>query len=387
MDPAASQPLFQAFDHARTALEHPEQLDGLIGPQIFYAVRAGLDPDALFLETIARAEQIAERQGTKPLRHTRRDPGIYTLHAEQAGESVVLLGGVHGNEPSGVFAILGILHDLKSGACSLKRGSVTLVLGNPDAFVNDERPIGLGDMNRNFPANERLDPDSPLAKRMAQVRSALGPFRSVLDLHSLSADSPPFTLCGRTREGDALLVPTEHVVSLPFSMQRLLKGSIQAFAAQFQTSLALSVECGRHDAPETYLFAYRAAHEFLEGVGVVQREQGAAELPASRRFFGVFHVEQEQQRLRPGESGDFNFAREFRGFDELHKGELIGRYEIQDGSGSTRQFECWAPEDCVIVMPARGENLRGDKYFLARPYVPPAVHVRDFRETSFWPQC
>lgn len=53
------------------------------------------------------------------------------------GPKIVIMGGVHGNEPVGVDAIIEIQKDLTG----LKRGEVTFILGNPQAYLQGIRFI------------------------------------------------------------------------------------------------------------------------------------------------------------------------------------------------------------------------------------------------------
>ena len=124
----------------------------------------------------------------------------------QPGPTLLITGGVHGNEPAGVHAAQRVIEALQKRAPSI-RGRVIALAGNLSALKGGCRFIDR-DLNRGWDqdsitrVNQRSE-DQRLAEDHEQVellecfveieRSATGPMVFV-DLHTSSADGSPF-LC------------------------------------------------------------------------------------------------------------------------------------------------------------------------------------------------
>jgi predicted deacylase len=81
-----------------------------------------------------------------------KDIPMYTLHG--AGRSVLVIGGVHGNEQTSVDVAIGLL-ELLQGNPSLARGRTIAILpnANPDGYERRSRfNANQIDINRNFAA-------------------------------------------------------------------------------------------------------------------------------------------------------------------------------------------------------------------------------------------
>ncbi len=79
---------------------------------------------------------------------------VYELKGEQDGSTLLVIGGIHGDEPGGFFAPA-LLIDLYK----IKKGKVIVVPNlNPDSIVAFRRGI-YRDMNRKFATIKRNDPD------------------------------------------------------------------------------------------------------------------------------------------------------------------------------------------------------------------------------------
>ncbi|KAF4035892.1 Succinylglutamate desuccinylase / Aspartoacylase family [Phytophthora infestans] len=123
------------------------------------------------------------------------------------GPNVTLVGGVHGNERIGVEVLdalrLALLRAAPLSTANnlfprIKRGSVTLVYGNPRAQrIGKRGSEPHADMNRCFPRDLMEIPESKLDLSYEQRRAKeLAPlFASsdlLVDLHSTNKPSPPF---------------------------------------------------------------------------------------------------------------------------------------------------------------------------------------------------
>ncbi|WP_290811923.1 succinylglutamate desuccinylase/aspartoacylase family protein [Halovivax sp.] len=118
---------------------------------------------------------------------------------------VVVVGGVHGDERSGVRA----LRRLREADLDLRRG-VAFVLANPAAIEAGERYLD-SDLNRAFPG----DPDGDREERLAARLCELVDGRTTLSLHGTDAEPTPFALIHSAQEREfelASRLPVPHVV-------------------------------------------------------------------------------------------------------------------------------------------------------------------------------
>ncbi|ELZ01098.1 succinylglutamate desuccinylase/aspartoacylase [Natrialba chahannaoensis JCM 10990] len=112
---------------------------------------------------------------TRLLPDTVHETTLYELTAPEPGPTVIVFGGVHGDERNGIEAA----HDVTEWAPDAGR---LVVVPETDrvAVENDERGGVDGDLNRHFPANQ--DPTSDLARGIWNAVERYDP-DVVLDLH------------------------------------------------------------------------------------------------------------------------------------------------------------------------------------------------------------
>ncbi|PSQ14095.1 succinylglutamate desuccinylase [Halobacteriales archaeon QS_8_69_73] len=127
-----------------------------------------------------------------------------TVHGSGEPE-VAVVGGIHGDEPSGVRAV----ERLRAADPPLERG-VKLVVANPPAVAAGERYLET-DLNRSFPG----DPDGSLEERLAAELCAETDGLPTLSLHATHSTPEPMALLEHGQPGvfelaDSLPVP--HVV-------------------------------------------------------------------------------------------------------------------------------------------------------------------------------
>ncbi|MDE5603908.1 MAG: succinylglutamate desuccinylase/aspartoacylase family protein, partial [Helicobacter sp.] len=79
---------------------------------------------------------------------------LYTLNGEKEGHTLLVIGGIHGDEPGGYFAPA-----ILAQYYTIKKGNVLIVPNlNPDSIMAFKRGI-YKDMNRKFAHISPEDPD------------------------------------------------------------------------------------------------------------------------------------------------------------------------------------------------------------------------------------
>src|SRR6185369_1648509 len=111
---------------------------------------------------------------------------VWRFSGGRSGPRVVVLGGVHGNEVTGVMVVERMRAELDGGALALAAGTLTLVIGNPRAVKLGKRGSEPHeDLNRSFTASslDTKGPDTYEARRARELAPILAASDLVIDLH------------------------------------------------------------------------------------------------------------------------------------------------------------------------------------------------------------
>ncbi|MDO8349497.1 MAG: succinylglutamate desuccinylase/aspartoacylase family protein [Planctomycetota bacterium] len=305
----------------------------------------------------------------------RRELG--TWDCGRPGPTLLVLAGVHGNEPAGVLAVQRVLGRLQELELPVV-GRIVALAGNLRALAAHRRFLDR-DLNRGWGPDAiaaMLQRDAPAAKAedheqrellarfTAIVRTASGPV-VFLDLHTSSAEGPPFLCLADTIDNRNLGLATR--VPIILGIEETLDGaSLEWFAER--GIAAVAVEGGRHEHPDTAGNLEAVLWLALEHLRILQ--PGQVELRPHREHLrvasaGVPPVVEITQRRAITAADGFAMAPGFVNFQAVKKGELLA----QD-----RQGEIRAPYDCRMMLPLY-QALGDDGFFLARPVRRVWLHV------------
>lgn len=278
---------------------------------------------------------------------------VTTFAAGAAGPHVLINGLIHGNELCGAIAI----DRLFRMGLRPARGRLTLALANVDAFraFDPRHPFASRfvdeDMNRLWSAGAlEAGRSSAELRRARALRPVYAAADWLLDLHSMTNDSEPLTLCGQTARARAL------ARSLEFPHWVVADGGHSAglrlidhapFADPDGRRTAILVECGQHWRRETAAVALESCLRFLLRVGTIDAQAldpgmlpaRPSARPSARREIAVTHAVTVTHE-------DFTFTEPYVGL------------EIVPRAGTPIAFDGGEPvvtpyDDCVLVMPAR----------------------------------
>ena len=309
----------------------------------------------------------------------------HTYHGLAPGLRLLVTGAVHGNETCGTRAITQLLEELDGGALAIERGTVTFVpVTNPLAYRLKQR-TGDRNLNRNM-APSAIPQD--FEDRIANVLCPLLDAHDVLlDLHSFHTGGAPFVMIG-PQDNSGPLEPFSHAkaemqLALCTGAPRIVEGWLDTYArgvsrraaapaatgtARAQTLVTnpnygvgsteymrsrggygVTLECGQHDDPQGIQVARHAILQTLALLNMVSRplETSAAE----REILRLVDVTDREH------AGD-SFAREWRSFDAVQAGDLIGTRH--SGAGVT------APHDGFVVFPNPRAEPGQEWFYMAR---------------------
>lgn len=124
--------------------------------------------------------------------------GIWQTKGTRHGPHIMVLGGVHGDEKTGIDVVKR-LHAFFAGASEqLEAGTLTLVLGNEEAIRLNRRGTTIErNLNRMFTAKHLAGPvcDFYESRRAHELAPLLASADVSIDIHSTSSPSRPFLPC------------------------------------------------------------------------------------------------------------------------------------------------------------------------------------------------
>ena len=301
---------------------------------------------------------------------------IHQYAGLHAGPKLIILGAVHGNETCGTRAIERLIGEIDSGALRIERGTLTLLpVTNPLAYELKRRQ---GDRN----LNRNLRPNAAPQDFEDRIANALCPLLDahdvLLDLHSFHTGGQPFVMLG-PRDNAGSLEPFRHAaaetqLAAHLGVSRVVEGWLDTYAlgvnrrrekkpdanpllldaaygvgtTEYMRSrggYGVTLECGQHEDEQAPAVAYRAIRQTLALLNLIDARP---ETPSQ-----TFEVLRLEDVIDLEDAGD-TFVREWRSFDPVKAGELIGHRH--DGT------EVRTEHDGFIVFP-NPRALPGNEWF------------------------
>lgn len=295
------------------------------------------------------------------------------VRGEEPGPTLIAVGGIHGNEPAGLYAMRRILPALKLKAGAM-RGEVVLLAGNTRALERGARYTSA-DLNRQwtrenvaairhgrFPTAsgaESLEMAELLEAFERATERARGEIFFV-DLHTTSAHGVPFATVGDTlrNRAFALNFPATIVLGLEEQIEGTMLEHVNNTGA-----MTMGFEAGQHEADESVDNHEAVLWIALVASGVLRAED-APELDAARatleRASGGARIVEVRYRHAISASDEFEMKRGFQNFDAVRKNQALA----VDRRGPVR-----ARESGMVLLPLY-QKLGDDGFFLGREVRP-----------------
>jgi succinylglutamate desuccinylase len=303
---------------------------------------------------------------------------IGAVRGERRGPSLVVVAGIHGNEPAGVLAAQHFMAELGALRDHV-RGEVVCFAGNVRALAAGVRYLDH-DLNRGWsPARLAALPHNGRAEDAEQHelagalddarRAARGPVY-FLDLHSTSAAGIPFTMVGRSPAARAFAL--RFPVPALLGLLELVDGTLLEYM-RAQGCIALGFEAGQSTDPrsvehdEAMLWIAVSAAGILSARHVPKLQRRRALLARARLGLPQFVRIESRHAITPADG--FRMMPGFANIQRIQAEELLAH----DRHGEVR-----APRTGILLMPlyqAQGE----DGFFLGR-----AVPVFGLRLRAAW---
>lgn len=286
--------------------------------------------------------------------------------ASSAGPTFVVVGGMHGNEPGGVVASLSVIEALERTRPPLK-GRVIFLVGNRPAIVAGKRFLKR-DLNRRWypgplaalsDGTDTHDEDKEQQELMRFFveleESAHGPI-ILLDLHSTSGESPPFSVLADAPHNRDLAFSLGAPVI--FGLEEATDGTMLGWLAD-RGHTGVAFEGGQHDDPQTVERLEAAIWVGLQTMGILDATQATRFSEMRQRLVdgGAGKPGSVEIVYRHGITAQDEFVMEpgWSSFDPVKRGEVLAR---------DRNGPILAPTDGRMLLPlynAQGE----DGFFLS----------------------
>lgn len=288
-----------------------------------------------------------------------------------SGPTLIVIGGLHGNEPAGATALSQLSQELAEISYKLK-GRVYFLAGNMAALEQKVRFIDE-DLNRCWTPHHMSNVGTPKTLASSEGRELTQLDRLldsilitamdevfVLDLHSTSADGVPFATVGDTLRNREFA--KKFPVTILLGIEEQLEGTMLEYLNN-AGAVTLGFEGGHHLSDNTVENHSAMVWLALTNSGVLPAGDNPAINRSTRRLAnGHETMRLIEMRYRHAITADdgFEMAPGFNNFDKVRSGDTLGK----DRNGSVT-----SPETGLILMPLY-QPLGNDGFFIGREISP-----------------
>jgi succinylglutamate desuccinylase len=268
-------------------------------------------------------------------------PNVIRITQNARGPRVVLFGGVHGDELSGVHAIEKLFFDLFVGARTLRQGSLTLVRGNEQALAAERRYL-KHNLNRLFREDygPEIDRASYEFNRAQELKTVLQNCDYFLDLHSAPIAQEPFMVAEQAAVDFFSKLGISRIMT---GWSKFSSGAIGGDAENYANAhgaKSATLESGSHFEKRSNDVAYQSIVSLLSLLGMIAGTEQRAVRPLE--IVDVYAVVTK-------EADDFRYAGKVDNFQFIKKGKSFG---FQSGRAIT------VSEDSYLLIPMKPQDTR-----------------------------
>jgi len=286
------------------------------------------------------------------------------------GPLVILVGGLHGNEVTGVHAIINVFRSIEEKNIRF-RGKIVGLLGNKKAFEKGVRYIDY-DMNRCWdegfvhnlkhfhnPNIEKAE-DAEILELLGEIdkhREGTYTSKILVDLHATSSDNGNFIVIPEDEAENRIVKSLK--LPIVVDLEKYLRGTLLEFLHGRQF-VAFAFEGGLIGSDAALSMHTSGIWEILYAANMVEHRQ-EQEFENYNRLVDSFihkmpHKVSVLYRHKVGSTDEFKMKSGFKNFQRVHKGELLAE---------DRQGEIRARENGLIFMPLY-QALGDDGFFIVK---------------------
>lgn len=283
------------------------------------------------------------------------------------GPSLLVVGGIHGNEASGVLALERVVNDLKSKSLSL-RGNFYAIKGNIAALEKTQRFVDQ-DLNRlwhqdtidkieNGTFEARISEEKEMEELYLLFKSITskntGPFYFI-DLHTTSAETIPFLTVNDSLLNRSFTV--HYPLPIVLGIEEYIQGPVLSYINELGY-VAFGFEAGQHDDPLSidnhYHFTFMSLYLalLLPKDYPLQNHMDALE-ENSKGVKGFYEI---LSRFAIKDQDDFQMKDHFQNFETIAINTHLANYNGE---------KVLAKENALIFMPLY-QKQGNDGFFTMR---------------------
>lgn len=226
----------------------------------------------------SRSESNTDRLGHDVQhRWTQREIGRYESH-QRATTTLVIIGGIHGNEPAGLIAASRVLDTLKNDQPSGFHGRLVVLAGNLAALNHQDQATRYIDFDLNrLWTDEHIAKSASTSVEHAQMHELLASLRAlraqsdhmmVMDLHTTSSDAPPVIVLEDSIPARKFARQMPLPIYLGFEEE--LGGLVVDRVTNELGCIAIVVEGGQHNDPSSILVHESVVWAGLHAAGIMR---------------------------------------------------------------------------------------------------------------------
>ena len=265
---------------------------------------------------------------------------IGTYRGSKKGSSLIFIGGVHGNEPTGIkalqivfrklkkskFPFNGNLYALRGNIAALKKKSrfIDKDLNRLWKYLPDQNQLNIEGSNEIHELKEKEELQTALYKILEEGHERV----CVFDLHTTSSESAPFISISDTLRNREIVsdIPAPIVLGL----EEMMEGTIFSFLSEIGLSCVL-FEGGQHDALSSIDNHEAFIWLMLRKLGCISE----VDFPEMRLYYerlarvthGKRKIYAMKYHYKIDSEEKFEMLPAFLNFQKIHKGEKIAKNE------------------------------------------------------------
>ncbi|WP_456437114.1 aspartoacylase [Psychroserpens sp.] len=303
------------------------------------------------------------KEAAKPMSYTSKDRIFYSQNNDVNGTTLICFGGIHGNEPAGVYGLQKVISDIVVNDIKFK-GNFYALLGNMNALKTGVRYKDY-DLNRLWTTYEieslRDDNQYEFEEQKEQYElyttikdicnSNHGDF-VFIDLHTTSSPTVPFITISDSLNNRNLA--DKFNLPIVLGIEEYLEGPLLSYINEFG-HVSLGFEAGQHDDEKSVLYCEAFIWLIMEKLGLVSKDQftyksSSRLMNIERGFYEIIYRHSlsytNQFKMKPG----------FKNFKPILKHQLLANEGVR---------EVKSPSNGLIFMPLY-QKQGEDGFFVVR---------------------
>jgi len=258
---------------------------------------------------------------------------LYSFRKNKTAPTVIFFGGIHGNEPAGIYGLIRVIEQIKDNNISLK-ANFYAITGNLNALKKNIR-YEKADLNRLW-TNENIanlkDSGSKKAEQKEQlelyelIKNILSKNNGLfyfIDLHTTSSETIPFITISDSLENRKFAA--NFSIPIILGIEEFLEGPLLTFINEFG-HISLGFEAGQHedeksvDNCEAFIWKILVVSGCINKSDIHDFNKYLKVLDRFNRMKDFFEIDY-RYLLNNGE--DFMMFNDFKNFEAIEKGEIV----------------------------------------------------------------